>query len=213
MNGDRRAVIDLTLGLLDHHYHSFYSVVEVARRTGHPVPMDTRGWSQIVVSVLTGINGIERKKGADLEDGSDVKGANTWEAIDTPRFNGVIKSGTHANYSDSMAYLDNTPFLFLVLWDIDPAGRPRCRIWVVRPPDDPQFRLMCERWYGARASGEISSTNFQLHPPRGRDNDIIRNSYGTLAYPLLFSAARKDERFVLQQYSPNVIRDGLCRAP
>lgn len=74
--------------------------------------MDTRGWSQIVVSVLTGINGIERKKGADLEDGSDVKGANTWEAIDTPRFNGVIKSGTHANYSDSMAYLDNTPFLF-----------------------------------------------------------------------------------------------------
>ena len=83
MNGDRRAVIDLTLGLLDHHYHSFYSVVEVARRTGHPVPMDTRGWSQILVSVLTGINGIERKKGADLEDGSDVKGANTWEAIDT----------------------------------------------------------------------------------------------------------------------------------
>lgn len=213
MNGDQRAVIDLTLGLLDHHYHSFYSVVEVARRTGHPVPMDTRGWSQIVVSVLTGINGIERKKGADLEDGSDVKGANTWEAIDTPRFNGVIKSGTHANHSDSMAYLDNTPFIFLVLWDIDLASRRRCRIWAVRPPDDPQFRVMCERWYKARASGEISSTNFQLHPPRGQDNDIIRNSYGTLVYPLLFSAIRKDERFVPQRYSPDVMRDGLCRAP
>lgn len=212
MSGDPR-VIELTLGLLDHHYHSFYSVVEVARRTGHPVPMDTRGWSQIVVSVLTGINGIERKKGADLEDGSDVKGANTWEAIDTPRFNGVIKSGTHANYSDGMVYLDNTPFLFLVLWDIDPGSRHRCRIWTVRPPDDLQFRAMCERWYEARASGEISSTNFQIHPPRGQDNDIIRNSYGTLVYPLLFSATREDERFMLQQYRPDVMRDGLCRAP
>ena len=58
------------------------------------MPVDLRGWSQIIVSVLTGIKGIARKKGADLEDGSDVKAANTWEAIDTPRFNGVIKAGT-----------------------------------------------------------------------------------------------------------------------
>jgi hypothetical protein len=80
--------------LLNKHYDDFYDMVEVARKTGHPVPMDTRGWSQILVSVLTGLSGLARKKGADLEDGSDVKAANTWEAIDTPRFNGVIKSGT-----------------------------------------------------------------------------------------------------------------------
>lgn len=212
MKGEQPTVIDVTLGLLDHHYQSFFSVVEVARRTGHPVPMDTRGWSQIIVSVLTGINGIERKKGADLADGSDVKGANTWEAIDTPRFNGVIKAGTHANYSDSMTYLDKTPFLFFVLWDIDPSARHRCRIWVVQPPDDPEFRTMCERWYEARATGEITSTNFQLHPPRGQDIDVIRNSFGSLTYPLLLSATRDDERFVLQQYNPEVLEGGRCRA-
>ncbi|MYI47928.1 MAG: MamI family restriction endonuclease [Rhodospirillaceae bacterium] len=105
----------------------------MARKTGHPVPTDTRGWSQIIVSVLTGIKGIDRKKGADLEDGSDVKGANTWEAIDTPRFNGVIKAGTKASYSDNVAYLDTTPFLFFLLWDISRRGSHRCRIWVVRP--------------------------------------------------------------------------------
>ena len=131
MNGGQATVIDVTLGLLDHHFQSFFSVADVARRTKHPVPMDTRGWSQIIVSVLTEINGIERRKGADLADGSDVKGANTWEAIDTPRFNNVIKAGTYANHSDSMTYLDDTPFLFFVLWDIDPSARHRCRIWVV----------------------------------------------------------------------------------
>lgn len=213
MKYDQPAVIETTLGLLDHHYHSFFSVVEVARRTGHPVPTDTRGWSQIIVSVLTGINGIERKKGADLADGSDVKGANTWEAIDTPRFNGVIKSGTQAEYSDSMSYLDNTPFIFFVLWDINNDKRHRCRIWVVRPSDDSEFRAVCERWYEARANGEISSSNFQLHPPRGRDDDIIRNSYGNLIYPLLFSAIRNDERFMLQRYSPDVLTCGRCRTP
>ena len=213
MNDAQPAVIDATLSLLDHHYHSFYSVADVARRTRHPVPMDTRGWSQIIVSVLTGINGIERKKGADLADGSDVKGANTWEAIDTPRFNGVIKSGTHANYSDSMAYLDDTPYLFFVLWDIDGARRHRCRIWVVQPPVDPKFRAMCASWYEARAAGDITSTNFQLHPPRGQDNNIISNSYGTLVYPLLFGAVRIDERYVRQHYSRHALDRGRCQAP
>lgn len=213
MNDDQPMAIDTTLSLLNHHYHSFYSVVDVARQTRHPVPMDTRGWSQIVVSVLTGIDGIERRKGADLADGSDVKGANTWEAIDTPRFNGVIKSGTHANYSDRMAYLDETPYLFFVLWDIDGEERHRCRIWVVRPPHDRRFREMCRSWYEARASGEITSTNFQLHPPRGQDHDVISNNYGTIVYPLLFAAIRIDKRYVCQHYSPEVLHSGNCQNP
>ena len=37
----------------------------------HPVPTDTRAWSQIIVSMVSDIPGIERKKGPDLADGSE----------------------------------------------------------------------------------------------------------------------------------------------
>jgi len=80
--------------LLDIQYKSFVDVKDYADKYGHPHPCDTRSWSQIIISSLTGIKGIERKKGSDLDDGSDVKGANTWGAIDTPRFNGCLKAGT-----------------------------------------------------------------------------------------------------------------------
>src|SRR5690606_27273383 len=159
------------LQLLDRHYEAFYSVEPFATATGHPVPMDTRGWSQVLVSILTGISGLERKKGADLNDGSDVKGANTWNAIDTPRFNGVIKAGTKAGYSDRIESLDDMPHLYFVLWDETVRGTARCRIWVVRTQTDAAFRTMCESWYGKRSRGEIVSTNFQLHPPRGLDTN------------------------------------------
>lgn len=196
--------------LLDRHYDDFHAMVEVARRTGHPVPMDTRGWSQILVSVLTGIGGLARKKGADLEDGSDVKGANTWEAIDTPRFNGVIKSGTKSATSDRLESLDSMPYLFLVMWDETAGKQARCRIWCVRPRDDPEFRSMCESWYEARSAGRISSTNFQLHPPRNLDANTIRNSYGNLEYPLLFCAVRRKRGYEIAHYDPGVMASGRC---
>ena len=202
--------VDKTLSLLDRHYESFFSVVNIARETGHPVPTDTRGWSQIVVSTLTGIRGVQRKKGADLEDGSDVKGANTWEAIDTPRFNGVIKSGTQAAHSDSITYLDSMPFLFFVLWDITRIERYRCRIWVVRPRADRTFRSMCNAWYEAREEGRIKSNNFQLHPPRGVDTNNFRNTFGNLSYPLLFSAVRRDKKFEIVEYQKEELESGLC---
>lgn len=204
--------VSRALDLLDQHYGDFFGLVEVASETGHPVPMDTRGWSQILVSLLTGLKGLERKKGADLEDGSDVKAANTWEAIDTPRFNGVIKAGTKSATSDQMAYLDSVPYLFLVLWDHGSQDNARCRIWCVRPQDDPVFRQVCSDWYDARATGKISSTNFQLHPPRGLDTDQIRNSFGSLDYPLFFCAIHKEGRYELERYDPSVLTSGLCSA-
>ena len=203
---------DKVLELLKTHYQSFYSVVELASETGHPVPVDTRGWSQILVSVLTGIKGLVRKKGADLDDGSDVKGANTWEAIDTPRFNGVLKAGTKAAHSDRLESLDTMPYLFFVLWDIKSTGEHRCRIWCVRPQLDPLFRAMSTAWYQARARGEIISTNFQLHPPRGRDTDIIRNTCGNLVYPLLFAAERSKGAWHVTLHDPAVMKTGFCKA-
>ncbi|AFK63886.1 hypothetical protein TKWG_20845 [Advenella kashmirensis WT001] len=176
------------LSLLDLHYEAFYDVEPFASQTGHPVPMDTRGWSQILASVLSGINGLARQKGADLADGSDVKGANTWKAIDTPRFNGVIKAGTKALTSDKIESLDVMPHLYLVLWDQTIRDTARCRIWVVRPQHDVLFRGICTNWYDKRTADEISSTNFQLHPPRRNDSNVIRNSCGNLEYPLYFCA-------------------------
>ncbi|HXY37367.1 MAG TPA: MamI family restriction endonuclease, partial [Planctomycetaceae bacterium] len=85
-----------------------------ADKTFHPVPCDTRSWSQILVSILTGINGREREKGSDLVDGSDVKAANCWSAIDTPRFNGAIPAGRLSKTSrkaEDVTALDDTPFI------------------------------------------------------------------------------------------------------
>jgi hypothetical protein len=202
--------VDDALSLLEQHFEAFYSVVTVARMTGHPVPIDTRGWSQILVSVLTGIKGLARKKGADLDDGSDVKAANTWEAIDTPRFNGVIKSGTKAIYADDVKSLDQMPHLFFVLWDEKSTGEHRCRIWCTRPANDVVFRAMCEKWYADRLAGKITSTNFQLHPPRGKDGDVFRNTYGNLKYPLLFAAERREGRYVVTTMDEKILNSGTC---
>jgi hypothetical protein len=200
------------LALLDAHYDAFYATVDIARKTKHPVPMDTRGWSQILVSALCSIDGIGRKKGADLVDGSDVKGANTWEAIDTPRFNGVIKAGTQAETANSVKSLASMPYLFFVLWDRSiPRKSARCRIWCVRPSRDHKFSEMCARWYEARAEGIITSNNFQLHPPRGNDTNVIRNTYGNLTYPLLLCAERPDgSNYRLISHDATVLTLGLC---
>ena len=202
--------VEDALKLLDLHYDSFFAAEPFATNTGHPVPMDTRGWSQILASVLSGVKGLERKKGADLGDGSDVKGANTWNAIDTPRFNGVIKAGTKASISDKIESLDGVPHLYLVLWDEKKDKKKRCRIWIVRPRFDENFRAMCKLWYQKRA-GEGSSSNFQLHPPRGENGNVIRNTFGNLSYPLYFCAERPaDGTYQMESFSPDVLETGLC---
>ena len=204
--------VQAALRLLNLHYETFHAVAAIASATGHPVPTDTRGWSQILVSTLCGVKGLDRKKGPDLKDGSDVKAAITWEAIDTPRFNGVIKAGTQAKTSGQLASLDQMPRLFLVLWDEARLATARCRIWVVRPPDDQAFRAICAEWYTKRSSGEIKSNNFQLHPPRGKNTNEIRNTCGNLMYPLYFHAERAaNSQYALKHYDPKVLTKGECK--
>ena len=211
---DHDARAEEALELLDHHHDAFYSAAEIAIRTGHPVPSDTRGWSQILVSILSGIMGRQRQKGSDLVDGSDVKAANTWEAIDTPRFNGVLKAGTKAEAAGSLVSLESMPHLFFVLWDKQrTTGAARCRVWVVRPRVDPRFRGMADAWYQKLEAGEIKSNNFQLHPPRGLDSDVFRNTCGNLVYPKLFQADRHGSpgRYALVHYDPQVLVSGACQ--
>ncbi len=203
------------LHLLNAHYDAFYHILPVAERMGHPVPCDTRAWSQILISLLTGIHGRMRKKGTDLEDGSDVKAANCWSAIDTPRFNGAIPAGRvseKARKTLDVSALDDIPFIFFVLWDhTEHEQHPRCRIWCIRAVADSVFRAVCAKWYSRKSSGGIKSVNFQLHPPRNLDSNVIRNTCGNMEFPLLFSAVRPAHAFVLQQFDPDIMKRGGCR--
>ncbi len=199
------------LTLLEIHAEQFFGMREIANKHEHPNPTDTRAWSQILISCLTGIPGLGRKKGADLADGSDVKAANVWDAIDTPRFNGCLKAGTQASSSDNISSLDAMPNLYFVLWDKNPATRrPRCRVWVVRTQHDAHYRRIAEIWYGKKARGEIVSNNFQLHPPRNLNTNIFRNTCGNLEYPLLFSAEYNGTNYLLTHFNEAIINSGCC---
>ena len=152
---------------------------------------------------------------ADLADGSDVKAANVWDAIDAPRFNGCAPAGrttSAARKADDVTALDDIPFLFFVLWDMRGSDATRrCGVWCVRPEADVEFRKVVAAWYAKRESGEIKSTNFQLHPRRNEDHNIIRNSLGNLEYPLFFQAERHSDGYRLTHFDEAALHSGRCR--
>lgn len=196
----------LLIEILNCHIKSFYDADIYARQTGQRTPNDTANWSQIVASALTGTSGLKRKKGADLSDGSDVKGANVWNAIDTPRFNGVVPAGrVLTDYTNSSKIY---PKIFFVLWDyfsLKEMKNERCRIWCVRPKDDTKFLNVVDNWYKKE-----SSNNFQLHPPRNKDNNIFRNECGNLSYPLVLNAIAHNKSYSIEYINIDKINNGLC---
>lgn len=203
------------LDLLDLHHASFHGVKPYADRTDQEVPSDTKSWSQILVCLLLGLKGLARKKGADLADGSDVKAANSWDAIDRPRFNGSLPAGRSTAKSKKPAdisALDDQPHLFFVLWDEKSgAQRPRCRVWCVRTQVDPVFRAVGTKWYDKRRTGEIKSTNFQLHPPIGTNSNVVRNTCGNMELPLLWCAVHDGTSYKTTHYDPTVMKTGRCK--
>ena len=203
------------LDALDAHYEAFDRAKRFSDPVKHPVPCDTRAWSQILVSLLTDILGRGREKGSDLEDGSDVKAANVWSAIDTPRFNGAIPAGRKSKKSmraPDVTALDATPHIFFVLWDYMGAEQfPRCRVWCVRPKEDRVFRDVCAKWYKQRDQGLIKSDNFQLQPPRNTDDNVVWNKCGNLDLPLLLSAVRVKGCFEVVKDDPSVLTTGACK--
>lgn len=202
----------LALEVLKMHHLHFFQGYKYASFTGQPAPEDSRAWSQILISVLTGIRGLARKKGPDLEDGSDVKSANAWFSIDKVRFNGVIKAGTQSNLAGTMSYLDQMPYIFFVLWDYEPKyNRERVRIWVVQPKCDILFRNVAQRWYDQLAIKTIRSNNFQLHPPINENSNVFTNMCGNLEYPLLLDARWNGRKYVVVDFLPNVFDFGYCK--
>lgn len=199
------------LDVLNTHHIHFFAGQRYASITAQPDPEDSRAWSQILISTLTGIRGMARHKGQDLADGSDVKSANAWYSIDKVRFNGVIKAGTQSHLAGSMDYLDQMPFLFFVMWDYNPRNdRERARVWVVRPQHDALFRAMARNWYNQLATGTIRSNNFQLHPPVNENSDVFTNRCGNLEYPLLLAAEWNGQEYVSVYYEPDVLNSGRC---
>lgn len=193
--------------LLLEHRRAFLRAKRFADKTGHTTPSDTKSWSQILASLLLNVRGIERKKGADLADGSDVKAANSWDAIDVPRFNGVVKDGRVLTSAKADG-LKKMPNLIFVLWDETSIGRyDRCRVWIVRTAIDEVFRNVAQKWY----KGNKKSSNFQLHSPIGREDNVVTNKCGNLALPLLLDARFLNGKWHLKAYNSAVLKTGLCR--
>jgi hypothetical protein len=201
--------------ILNTHRKSFYEAKEFADCAGHTVPCDTKSWSQILVSFLTGIPGLFRQKGNDLSDGSDVKAANAWDAIDKPRFNGVLKAGRIGTDHISISSLNDMPYIFFVLWDWinGVQGMERCRVWYVNTHQDKVFRKVAQNWYDLRNIGKIKSVNFQLHPPIHKDNNIVTNECGNLEMPLIFNAVWENNKktYSILTYAWNINEQKYCK--
>lgn len=207
-----RNILEDALSILKIHHIHFFEAHEFAAMTDQPTPEDSRAWSQILISVLTGIPGLARHKGQDLADGSDVKSANAWFSIDRVRFNGVIKAGTRSTLSGTIDYLDQMPYLFFVLWDYNPDNNiERTRVWVVKPQSDLRFREVAQIWYDQLTNGIIRSSNFQLHPPVNENNDVFTNMCGNLEYPLFFNAEWNGCDYEILYYNPDVLQNGECQ--
>jgi hypothetical protein len=148
-------------------------------KTGQTAQVDSGYIAQHLVSVVTGTPGVRRRgKGLDLVDNSEVKTANSVDGVDVPRWNlSFVREGT-------MGAMLEHPFVYFVLFDEDISGRVRSRIWGIAPSTDVAFQQAFKTW----REGARLSTNFQLHPPVGRDDDVATNLSGNLQLPKIFEA-------------------------
>ena len=195
--------------LLNIHKEAFDKSLKFAKATGQPTPQDTAKWSQIFISLLCDVKGLDRKKGADLADGSDVKGACVWDAIDTPRFNGVVPAGRILKKYNNSADIYNK--IFFVMWDYNLEKKERCRVWAVNLKKDKVFNKMVDKWYKQRKEGIIKSNNFQLHPPRNKDSNVIRNKCGNLVYPLIFEGIFENNTYVITKKNLDLVDSQTCK--
>lgn len=186
------------------------------RLTSQTSQLDFGYLSQHLVSLVSGIEGKhQRGKGDDLSDGSEVKSASCIDAADTPRWNNVNCGAKTVREIQSK--MESLPFLFFVLLDTTERGGDilRCRIWVVRPSEDENFLNVMLDWATKKETGEIKSTNLQLHPPRwekGVDN-ITTNTSGNLKLPLLYHSEQLDIPGILvmetKLFDPEMILNGF----
>lgn len=169
-------------GILLAQYRQLVGWKQVTAQTAQ---VDSGYLGQHLVSLIAGVPGSGfRGKGHDLEDQSEVKVASTLGAIDTPRWNN--KLGSDAAIATYLA----RPAIYFVLFDTTARRTEfpvRVRVWRVEPAIDDVFRAAVLRW-----SGSASSDNFQLAPPRWRDDDVATNLGTSLILPRVFRAVQRE---------------------
>ena len=159
--------------------------------TGQSAQIDSGYLGQHLISLIAGVPGRGkggRGKGDDLADGSEVKTASTLGGVDKPRWNNSLPTEAKVE-----AYLSN-PAIYFGLLDTLTKGEEfpvRVRVWVVKPATDPAFQDVVNGW-----ATEVTSPNFQLHPPCWSDSDIATNNCGKLRLPLAFRALQLDVKGV-----------------
>lgn len=147
---------------------------DVTNQTAQP---DSGYIAQHLASVFSGIPGeLMRGKGEDLADGSEVKTASTISGVDRPRWNHHISS------KEKLEEWFNLPNVFYILIDRNNSDHIRVRIWQVKPPEDPDYRELLQRWY----EKGYTSNNFQTHPPIGDDGNKVTKDVGNIILPLAF---------------------------
>jgi MamI restriction endonuclease len=156
--------------------------------TGQSAQIDTGYIAQHMASVTLAEPGQGFKgKGVDLADGSEVKSAALLSGVDRPRWNHNM--GTLASDRQRAArsiapmwqgYLE-APRVFYVLFDRFPTepAKLRVRAWCVQPRVDAGWRDLFNRYVEQRTASQY---NLQLHPPIGRDDDLVVNTLGNLDF-------------------------------
>jgi MamI restriction endonuclease len=167
------------------------TLVKWSQVTGQSAQIDTGYIAQHLASLVLQIPGQGFKgKGVDLGDGSEVKSASIVSGIDRPRWNHNMgtsaddrKREAKGTKTKGFVYLNETPFVFYVLFDRvhDGAGTPtsklRVRGWCINARTDKAWRSLVARYLEAREGGTY---NLQLHPPVGYDDSIVVNELGNL---------------------------------
>lgn len=170
--------------------------------TGQSAQVDAGYIAQFIATIVLGEPGQGfRGKGDDLADGSEVKSATNISGVDTPRWNHNMgtpaddqKRRDEGRSTASEQYL-SSPHLFYLLVDrplVDYGGDGdpvpfRIRAWCIDAQADDDWRDLVMRYVQGRSS---SRYNLQLHPPVGRDDDLVTNTAGNLDFGdvLLFEA-------------------------
>lgn len=181
-NGDERHQQLIALLLKELFLDQRRTLLKWAQITEQSAQLDSGYIAQHLVSLITGTPGVWRRgKGLDLSDGSEVKCANSVDGIDVPRWNHYFSGPEKVN-----EWLQS-PRIFYVLFDALENSRVRTRVWIVCPSKDEAYRTVLTRWRDTP-----SSTNFQLHPPVGRNENIATNLCGNLELPLMLKATETD---------------------